>query len=81
MSKLYSEYMKSERWQKVRARRIFKDRGMCFVCGSRHNLEVHHLHYRRLGREKLEDLITLCKTHHRMYHEIQKLSKLSKLAK
>ena len=31
MSKLYSEYMKSERWRRVRARRIFKDRGMCFV--------------------------------------------------
>jgi 5-methylcytosine-specific restriction endonuclease McrA len=75
VNRFYSEYMKSDRWRRVRERRIFKDRGMCFVCGSRHNLEVHHVSYRNLGRERMRDLITLCREHHRMFHKVQRLGK------
>ena len=81
MSKFYSEYMKSREWLVARARRIFIDRGMCRVCGSRHNLEVHHLSYRNLGREKMKDLITLCKMHHRMFHQNKRIEEIRRSKK
>ena len=68
-STFYRRYLQSQKWRRLRARRIFKDRGLCAECGSREKLEVHHLTYRRLGMERLDDLITLCQRHHRMYHQ------------
>jgi len=36
----------------------------CFICGDTH-VEIHHLHYRTLGRERPDDLVALCEAHHR----------------
>jgi len=44
---------------------------MCFICeilSDGHFLHVHHLTYKRVGRENLSDLVTLCKRCHTDIH-------------
>ena len=65
----YYEYINSPRW-KNRAKRIKEKAGCCSVCKSVHNLNVHHLTYERLGREKKSDLVVLCRDCHAIEHDI-----------
>lgn len=65
----YRKYLKSEHWKKLRAEVVARDGGKCTECDVRQKLEAHHLVY----REPLEsctpvDLVTLCRTHHRLAH-------------
>ena len=61
--------MKSDMWRDKRAERMKIDDYACVMCGSKWELEVHHIHYRRLGRENvLTDLCTLCKNCHKKIH-------------
>ncbi len=70
MAKKYEEYLESENW-KIRSEfRKELDGYTCVLCGSIKSLEVHHRNYRNLYREKLGDLITLCKNCHRNYHDV-----------
>ncbi len=39
----------------------------CVVCGSR-RIDLHHLEHRRVGAERFEDLLPLCRLHHRAVH-------------
>lgn len=62
----YELYLKSEHWRDTRSRVI--ERGVCEWCGeSTHGcrVNVHHKHYRTIGRERDEDLMLL----HRECHE------------
>lgn len=64
---MYSEYIRSARWKRKRAHRIYLSGGECESCGTsvrESNLEVHHLHYETLGRELMSDLEVLCKPCH-----------------
>ena len=60
----YYDYLKSPRWQRKRRQRLKHDKYRCRTCWSTKRLEVHHCTYDRLGREKLDDLITLCRDCH-----------------
>lgn len=40
----------------------------CKICGSTRNLQVHHKTYAREGRERLNDLVVLCKRCHNRQH-------------
>ena len=64
----YRLYLDSDIWKKKRRERIEKDGFKCSVCGSAKNLNVHHITYERLGREDLEDLVTLCRDCHSRLH-------------
>lgn len=76
----YQEYLNSPEWQEVRLVALKRSGNKCQICGSKHNLDVHHNSYTNLGNEHkhLEDLIVLCAEHHLLYHdallEIEKLS-------
>lgn len=61
----YSNYIKSARW-KAKRELVFNATGKyCKACGKANGiLNVHHLSYDRLGRERLSDLIVLCKQDH-----------------
>lgn len=65
----YEKFMKSAEWKQIKER-LFKARGMeCEECGSYHNLQVHHLNYKRFGgKEKNSDLKVLCRKHHAEIH-------------
>jgi len=68
----YEEYLDSPEWKKKRLATIKRDSNCCQQCGSRfpiNELEVHHIHYKRLRKEQPEDLITLCEFHHELLHE------------
>ena len=65
----YHHYIKSKAWARKR-QTLFAARGKkCEICGSGLNVEVHHLSYERLGREKLKDLQIVCGNCHRTTHE------------
>jgi len=68
-TRFYRYYLQSEAWQNKRRKVLFRDGRQCQHCGSRDELEIHHLHYRNLGHEKLADLMTLCKTCHQQIHK------------
>jgi 5-methylcytosine-specific restriction endonuclease McrA len=63
---IYSSYINSSDW-KNRAAKI-KVGKTCLVCGSKENLQVHHLNYKNLGHEKSGDIVVLCALHHRKAH-------------
>lgn len=65
----YAEYLQSETLARLRARRIELDRGMC-VCGEPAR-QVHHKRYPAiLGRERVDDLVSLCDACHGKKHGI-----------
>jgi 5-methylcytosine-specific restriction endonuclease McrA len=50
----------SRRFSQLRAARMEIAGGLCESCGRRRHLQLHHLHYDTLGRERIEDLRLLC---------------------
>lgn len=71
----YHEYLRSTVWKKKRQRVLKRDRHRCTRCGSTKNLQVHHLTYDRIFRERLSDLTTLCAKCHMREHGLTKKRK------
>jgi len=71
----YADYIWSAEWAEVKRRyRASKLPQKCVVCGSSH-VDLHHRSYRRLGAERLNDLVPLCREHHMIVHEKEKTFK------
>lgn len=70
ISEQYRAYLNSPKWAEIREKIIFRDGGMCRICGAGKNLQVHHLRGRYRFHEEghPEDLITLCDTCHQTIH-------------
>lgn len=66
--KRYKSYLKSPRWKAKRKRVLARDGFKCVRCGNKYNLQVHHLTYKRIFKERLSDLITLCQSCHKKEH-------------
>ena len=69
--RLYKEYLKSLRWQGLRSKRLKLDEYTCQDCSKElttTNAHVHHLTYKRLGDERMSDLVTLCRSCHELRH-------------
>lgn len=64
----YRRYLKSSLWNKKRYKVLRRDKFKCVRCGSKNRLQVHHQTYSRVGKERLSDLITLCKQCHKKKH-------------
>lgn len=76
MQEAYNRYIASPQWKKIRSKLIEETYSTdcpdqieihgnyrCQKCEwffSKNSLEVHHLHYNNLGRERREDLIVVC---------------------
>jgi hypothetical protein len=66
--KSYSHYLHSSHWQGFRVRyREFGRPQYCIKCGAK-EFVLHHLSYKRMGREKLDDVIALCPDCHAWEH-------------
>jgi len=65
----YSSYMQSPKWQEIREIRLFVDSNKCQSCGNGEQLQVHHITYKRLGNEDIDDLVTVCKQCHKELHD------------
>lgn len=81
-SDAYNEYMRSKRWQELRAQRLKIDNYKCQKCGRPFDLQVHHLFYpTELGTEDpYRDLITLCDFCHEEVTEGQEEYRVSRYA-
>lgn len=65
----YKDYLVSKWWLTKRKQKIKSVGGKCERCGACRGLQVHHLHYKTLWREKNTDLEVLCGACHEKEHE------------
>lgn len=69
----YSEYLSSAHWLDFRSRfyrsKVYK--GCCWACGKTGKTQLHHLTYKRLGHERISDVVALCDYCHSLSHEGQ----------
>jgi hypothetical protein len=68
----YATYLQTAHWSDQRAAALEKSGGRCQWCEQEGTpeapLDVHHLTYERLGEERAEDLIALCRYCHARWH-------------
>jgi 5-methylcytosine-specific restriction endonuclease McrA len=65
----YEEYLLTPEWRATKAAALGWAGYRCQLCNaSDEELHVHHRVYTRRGCERLEDLIVLCRSHHRQFH-------------
>lgn len=67
-SAAYSDYVSSKAWRAKREKALEYYGRACRLCGSRTQLEVHHITYENLGREEMMDLDILCHSCHAEIH-------------
>ena len=65
----YDLYMNSREWQLKKRKVKERSGGICERCRDRSSEAVHHLHYRSLYNEPLEDLLDVCKGCHDYIHD------------
>jgi hypothetical protein len=64
----YARYIRSDEWKRKRAAILRACKGRCESCQKRKATQVHHLTYKRLGRELHSDLVALCHKCHSREH-------------
>ena len=65
----YNKYLKSDYWKGIKEQVHKRDDYKCRLCNSEEGLHVHHRTYDFVEIEKLEELITLCKRCHNIFHK------------
>lgn len=68
--KPYEVYLQTKEFDRIRQRVFQRDNYKCVVCGSTESIQPHHLTYRNIYHENLDDLITLCQRCHSIHHAI-----------
>lgn len=71
----YEIYLGSEQFADLRQKVLRRDHNKCRACGSTENLQVHHLSYRNIYHEELDDLVCLCRNCHAAFHAVNELQK------
>lgn len=66
----YAVYLRTPHWLRTRGEALERAGRRCDNCGGNDSLEVHHLTYKRVGRERWADLRVLCHDCHRATHGI-----------
>lgn len=62
----YHKYLKSPQWAAKRELYFSRFGRYCKACGTAYGpIQLHHMTYDRLGRERLSDLVALCSKCHR----------------
>jgi hypothetical protein len=67
----YHEYLKTEHWLDFRES-MLRSRDDCQYCDATIGLQVHHLTYDYLGRERPSDVLVLCAKCHQAWHDTHK---------
>lgn len=68
LSTQYLTYITSPAWRKKRTEALAHHGKKCSKCPMKTHLQVHHLSYKNLGNEPMEDLCILCKGCHQKEH-------------
>ena len=72
----YNEYLKSDDWQRKRHVVLKRDNWKCVRCGDK-AVQVHHMKYsRKMGREPIDWLESICISCHEKEHSDKKDSKV-----
>jgi len=62
----YNQYIKGPRWAAKREAWFNAFGKYCRACGTAHGpIQLHHMTYDRLGRERMSDLVALCANCHK----------------
>lgn len=65
----YHDYLKSPEWRLLKSE-IVKERGSaCQLCLKKVGLELHHMSYKRLGKEDKRDVLLVCRSCHSYIHK------------
>ncbi len=64
----YNEYRSTDTWKQKRKLVHERDNNICQICKQEKSTEIHHLTYKNIYNEKLEDLIAICHTCHKTVH-------------
>lgn len=67
----YKRYLQTDHWKQTRAEALRRANYTCNDCGSKSNLQVHHLTYARRGHERQSDLVVVCRNCHKKRHGIK----------
>lgn len=74
----YKSYIQSPEWKARRDRVVAVYGGRCYCCSEQTQfLDVHHRTYRRLGKERPDDLVPVCRRCHQLIHEIARTQGVS----
>lgn len=66
----YRDYLLGNHWKEVKQKyKRSKLPQHCNVCDSKIKLHLHHKTYKRIGKERLTDLIYLCEKCHSFAHD------------
>ena len=77
MDSKYFDYLQSKKWRKKKLKlKRSVNHKQCMVCYSPKKIHVHHLTYKHIFDEKLNELNFLCKKHHAQIHDIIKEMKI-----
>jgi hypothetical protein len=68
----YTAYLLSPEWKAIRQIKLRQSSHKCEGCLNASRLQIHHLTYKRIGREKMSDLMVLCDNCHGQVHEMWK---------
>ncbi len=60
----YEKYLLLPWWDYVRSRTLRRARGCCELCKDKAAVQAHHTTYERIGCERLDDMVALCRTCH-----------------
>jgi 5-methylcytosine-specific restriction endonuclease McrA len=65
----HKQYLDTDTWKGKREMVLLRDNYTCTICGKYGGeLHVHHKSYKRHGKERITDLITVCKKCHKKFH-------------
>ena len=73
--RLYHKYLRSWAWKQKRKEILKYYKYQCQKCKTREKLQIHHLNYRSLYREKMKDVLVLCCSCHQFIHKVKKANK------
>lgn len=63
------DFLSSPFWQKIRNRYFHKKpNSVCFICGKKDNLELHHYSYKKIKNNTTNNIIPLCHNCHYNIH-------------
>ena len=65
------EYWETPEWRKICDQRSDFDGGKCVICHAPKE-QTHHLDPRAYGHEKMKDIISVCDSCHRKFHDLWK---------
>lgn len=66
----YTTYLATDHWRELREAKLLEANYRCQKCKRKSRLQVHHVDYARLGRERLSDLMVLCESCHEKEHDL-----------